>query len=269
MEYTGQEAIIEQEAFLETVKAVTEIVKASEALPSKEEIAIYFEGMDLSEKQQEMVYEYLKEQQKRGWPGSGRPLQKDGKNGPDVVGIELEKQGMHKTGQLQDTDFFRLYQEELQGIERCTLQEEQELYGRLAAGDKDALQKLLEQWMPRVLEYAKGQLPSIKDLADVVQEGNIGILLTLNRYLGCGRQMDFQKILRKSAKGAMEAYIQKAGMEQEMDHSLLAKVSLVYEAQKFLAEELQRMPKMEELSQYTRLPESELEAIFALSEKEN
>lgn len=57
--------------------------------------------------------------------------------------------------------------------------------------------------------------------------------------------------------------------DTDMDQSLLAKAALVYEAQKYLAEQMQRMPSTEELSQYTKITVSEMEDILTILEKGN
>ena len=44
---------------------------------------------------------------------------------------------------------------------------------------------------------------------------------------------------------------------------------MVHEAKKFLAQELQRMPAIEELSQYTKISVEELEDLLALSKDDN
>ncbi len=52
-----------------------------------------------------------------------------------------------------------------------------------------------------------------------------------------------------------------------MDQSLLAKAALVYEAQKYLAEQLQRLPSAAELSQYTKIAEEELKDLLSMLEE--
>ena len=103
----------------------------------------------------------------------------------------------------------------------------------------------------------------------MIQEGNIAVFLALQQMLGCGKKINFEKELMMKARNAMDEYSKKMMKDTDMDQSLLAKAALVYEAQKYLAEQMQRMPSIEELSQYTKITVSEMEDILTLLEKGN
>ena len=246
---------IDKGMFMETLRSVAEIAKASELPLSKEEIAGYFKDMDLSDEQQELVYQYLLRPQEDEQQADGAGMQETDADAE----VELPK-----------TVFFQMYLEDLRGVKPCTQKEEEALYGRLAAGEEAVLRKLLDQWLPRVLQLAQTQAPSTEELADVIQEGNMGVFLALSGLLGSGTKMDYaayKETLLDAAKEAMEAYLLDTAAAVDMQQSVLAKASLVHEAQKFLAEEFQRMPTMAELSQYTKLPEEELGDILAMSKE--
>lgn len=51
--------MVDKITFLETLHSVQEIVKASPEPLTKEEIRGYFQDMELSKEQQEMVYQFL------------------------------------------------------------------------------------------------------------------------------------------------------------------------------------------------------------------
>ena len=238
--------------FTDTLHVVQNIMKTSEARLSKEEIVAYFDGMGLSRQQKEMIYQYLQGTQEA------------------EPGIEMpEEQEEEDETELPDTIFFRSYLEDLQQISQCTQEEEELLYERLAAGDESSVQKLVEQWMHKVLRIAKKQTKAAdtKEFADIIQEGNMGVFLALQQMLGSGPRMDFEEELSKAARNAMEEYMQKTAADTDMDQSLVAKAALVYEAQEFLAEHQHRLPTAAELSQYTKLPETELEDILSILEK--
>ena len=74
-------------------------------------------------------------------------------------------------------------------------------------------------------------------------------------------------MLAKAAKDAIDDYVRKRKADADMDQSLLAKAALVYEAQKYLAEQLQRLPSAAELSQYTKIAEEELKDLLSMLEE--
>lgn len=247
--------------FTDTLHSVQEIMKTSEAGLSKEEIASYFNNMELSGQQQEMIYQYLH--------GAQEEMDSEIPKGAGTGVEAVQEPDTNDEIILPDTVFFRMYLEDLQQIPQCTQEEEELLYERLAAGDESSVQEIAEQWMHQVLQIAKKQMAGAdpKDFADIIQEGNMGVFLALQQMLGSGIRMDLKKELSKAARNAMEEYMQKTSADADMDQSLLAKTALVYEAQKFLTGQLQRLPTTAELSQYTKLPETELEALLAVMEK--
>lgn len=246
---------VDKNLFMETLRSAAQAAAASEKPIAKEEIAAYFKDMDLSDEQQELVYQYLQ-----------KPLE----NHTESAGIQENCDIETAEVELPKTVFFQMYLEDIRSVQVCTPQEEEAWYQRLAAGEDTAVQQLSGQWLARVLQLARKLAPSTEELADVVQEGNMGIFLTLSALLGAGRQMDYemyQKTLEDAAKEAMEAYLLDTQTAEDMQQSILAKAALVHEAQAHLAEEFQRVPTMEELSQYTKLTVEELEDILAMSKE--
>lgn len=62
--------MIDKNLFLETLHEVAEIAATSSEKIKPEEVHRYFEGMELSEEQEKMVYEYLNLPPEQGGPGS-------------------------------------------------------------------------------------------------------------------------------------------------------------------------------------------------------
>ena len=51
--------MLDQVKFMETLRAVADVARVSTTPLTKEEINEYFDGMELTEEQQELVYQYL------------------------------------------------------------------------------------------------------------------------------------------------------------------------------------------------------------------
>lgn len=245
----------EKDSFVEILHSLEEIRKTSGKSLTKEVIEASFQGLELSKQQQDLIYEYLQMPQKEAFDGG-------------TIGFTAEKE-TDEQQKLPDTDFMKLYLEDLKKIPRLVQQEEKRLYHQLIAGDKTAMQKLSEQWIFKVTELAKAKVQAVgkKEVADLIQEGNMGVFLALQQMLGSGKEADFEMELAKAAKDAMDDYVRKRKADADMDQSLLAKAALVYEAQKYLAEQLQRLPSAAELSQYTKIAEEELKDLLSMLEE--
>lgn len=246
---------IKKDLLTEKIRSVAEIVNASDNQLSKEEISAYFEDIDLTDEQRELIYQYLKE------------IVRSTEDGQKTEEVPSSAQNSEREVRIPQSTYFQMYLKDIEGIRRYTKEEEDALYKKLIAGDQAAVHQLSEQWLVQIYELAKRYVADEKEFADAIQEGNMGVFLALNQMLGSGKIVDFRQVLMEAAQEAMNDYLLDAAAAKDMDHSLLAKASLVYEAQKFLAENLQRMPTTAELSQYTRLPEEELLDIFAMSKE--
>lgn len=261
------------ELFIQTVRSVAEIVKISERPLSEEEIAGYFKDMNLSKEQLRMIYVYLQEirNEKPDTESDTNTNVLDKTTGFNKTENLKKTQRLKKIENRKETNkqmpasvCFKMYQKDLERIEPCTGAEEEKLYESLIFGDEKAMQKLSDQWLPKIFRLAEKSCADAKEMADVIQEGNLAVFLTLQHMLGSKQKVDFHHVLSKAAKDAMNRYLEDTAAVLDMDHSLIAKAALVYEAQKFLTEKLVRVPTTAELSQYTRMSEEELEDIFAL-----
>lgn len=253
---------LNRDTFIRTIRVVTELIKDSKDLLNKAEIMEYFKELHLTEPQQELIYDYFK----KIW--EDRSAMSPKLKVQEQSDITLHQSGQDKQNEMtmHNPHFFQMYLKEMEEIKPCTPEEEEILYDQLLAGNREAMQKLSDQWLPRIYRMAEECVAAEKELADAVQEGNLAVFMSLNHMLGSGQNVDFKFVLEQAAKKAIEAYLCSAAEAADMDQSLLAKAALVYEAQKVLAQEFQRMPTIEELEQYTRISAEEMEDLLALSD---
>jgi RNA polymerase primary sigma factor len=76
----------------------------------------------------------------------------------------------------------RLYLKEISKIPLLTVEEERELGYRARAGDKDALQKMIESNLRFVIKIAKKYRKSGLPFLDLINEGNIGLIEAARRF---------------------------------------------------------------------------------------
>lgn len=295
--------MVDKALFMETLRAVQEVAKASQEPMGREEIQEYFKDMELSPQQQEMIYQYFQEPmekpiseeagqsyQQRGEAGrsyqqreeAGRPSQQRGEarrsyqqRGEAGQSYQQTENNKSSGGRKAHSRHYQMYLNEINHISQLSQEGKEELYRKLLEGDSSAVSVISTQWLKRITEMAGDYVTGRALVEDLVQEGNMGLLLGMEQLLGAGGQyrelaLDSSAMERKLegyVREAMEQYRQETEGTDSGENAILAKVNLLYEAQKVLAEENGTVPGMQELSDYTRIPVNEVRDIMALSRK--
>ena len=183
--------MLDRNAFMETLRAVAEVCRTSTDPLSKEEILNYFEGMELSEEHVEMIYQYL---QLPPEVQTGEPETEEEE--PQIVEEESEEENV----------YFQMYLDDLEQIEEMSDDEMQEAYAKLLAGDAGVVGTICESWLGSIAEMAIPYAAQGANLQDVIQEGNMGLLLKLSELVGAGEVPEVDAILEGAVIAAMTAY---------------------------------------------------------------
>ncbi len=263
--------MVDKITFMETLRFVQEIAKTSAEPMSKEEIQSYFQDMELSKEQQEMIYQYL---QTHG-EDDRKEKHKEQKEQRQAAGTGVEKKSSYSA-------HFRMYLKEISAVPRLDKDQERSLYERLLKGEEAAIADLSGQWLKRVIELAENYIAPRAFLEDLVQEGNMSLLLCLRQLLGEGakygmagsgqgtlgedQRTKLEQRLEASVIDGLESYRRELEGERDSENAILAKVNLVYEARKALAEENGTDPTLQELCEYTMIPPEEIADLLALHE---
>ena len=278
--------MVDKALFMETLRSVQELAKASPEPIAREEIQGYFKDMELTEEQQELVYQFFQKPQEGTGTGEqeGKALQELGEPCPSMgqqrkPGRASRKHaGQGQTGSGKEaahSRHFQMYLNEIKSIPELPKEGKQELYQRLLEGEQSAVSAISAQWLKKIAGIAGAYASGQALVEDLVQEGNMGLLLGLEELLGAGEKYQglagdsnaMEQKLEGYVREAMGQYRQEAEGMANGEHTILAKVNLVHEARKALAEENGTIPALQELSDYTRIPMEEVRDIMALSQK--
>lgn len=194
--------MLDRNAFMETLRAVAEVCRTSTDPLSKEEILNYFDGMELSEEHVEMIYQYL---QLPPEVQTGEPEAEEEE--PQIVEEESEEENV----------YFQMYLDDLEQIEEMSDDEMQEAYGKLLAGDAGVVGTICESWLGSIAEMAIPYAAQGANLQDVIQEGNMGLLLKLSELVGAGEVPGINEILEGAVAAAMIAYTEENLEDQVAD----------------------------------------------------
>lgn len=185
--------MLEQSAFLETLRAVAELRRTSaEPLP-KEELLKYFDDMELTEEQTEMVYQYLL-------------LPPEVQTAEPEPEEEEEQTAPLAEDEEEENIYFQMYLDDLAEIEELSDEELEAAYEKLLAGDVSVIGRISESWLRSIAELGSVYAAQGANLEDVIQEGNMGLLMKLSELAGAGEAENVTDMLSEAVKEAMNAF---------------------------------------------------------------
>ena len=184
--------MLDRNAFMETLRAVAEVTRTTPNGLSKEEILNYFEGMELSEEQVEMIYQYLQ------LPPEAQTGEPEKEEEEEPVMVEEED--------AEENVYFQMYLDDLEQIDEMSEDEMQEAYKELLEGNTSVVGTICESWLGTIAQMAIPYAEQGANLEDVIQEGNMGLLLKLSELTGAGDVPGMDAILEGAVSAAMISY---------------------------------------------------------------
>lgn len=226
--------------FAKTLEQVRKTAKEQGNCISQEQIQKAFEALELSEEQLELVYDYLKKHK----VGIGEPVD------PEEYLSE------------EEMDYLEEYQKELSLFPTVSDGEKEAITLSAMAGEKEAQQKLIEVYLPQVLEISKLYAGQGAYLEDLIGEGNVALTMGVT-MLGClENASEAEGMLVKMVMDAMEEHISEVVADDEQGRKALQKVTKVAKKAKELSDDLKRKVTVEELAEETGMSrKSILEAL--------
>lgn len=226
--------------FAKTLQAVVGQAKDNGNCITREEVEEAFASQNLKEEQLELVLDYLIKHK----IGIGEPVDLD---------EYLTEEDRHY---LDD------YLEELAALEPVRDGEKEALTIAAMAGETQAQRKLIEIYIPQVVDVAKLYAGQGVFLEDLIGEGNLAVAMGVTQ-LGClEHPSEAEGMLGKLMMDAMEDYIAENVRAEDLDKKIVEKVNDISDKAKELAESLKRKVTARELSEETEMDlEDILEAV--------
>ena len=113
--------------------------------------------------------------------------------------------------------YFQMYLDELSQIEEMSEDEMQGAYKKLLAGDASVIGSICESWLPSIAQMAIPYASQGANIEDVIQEGNMGLLLKLSELAGAGDVPGMDAVLEGAVSAAMIAYTEENLEDQVAD----------------------------------------------------
>lgn len=235
--------------FLSKLSQLVEVAKTKENLISVDEVKEYFIDKELTEEQMELVFDYLLSQKVvvKGY------LKIDSEEKEEVTYTEEEKAYLEE------------YSKNLETFSREKEGEKENLFVKVIQGDGQAKNRLTELYLQEVVEIAKEMYHPELFLGDMIQEGNVGLIVGMDMLTDLESA---HKVLVDRIKQSMQAFIEEHTELCKKDHNMIEKVSALDEGIKTLTEELGRKVTIDELAVYMGMSEEEIGDILRLMGEE-
>ena len=234
----------DQNTFMEVLSEVSEIIRTAEVPLSEDEIMAYFGDMELSAGQKRLILDYLE-------------------NRDNTMEAENGQTGIDEAS--ENSKVLQAYMEDLSLLETYDDKEMMELYRRLFSGEEEVVELISTAWLTKVLNIARKYMDLHSRLEDLIQEGNMALLLRLTELTGTPDCSDTEKSFEEIEKELSEIiergiidYISEWNREVQKENTLVGKLSLLHEADRFLKEEYGEEPTIEELAGYTNMSVDEI-----------
>lgn len=232
--------IEKERLFAKTLEQVKETAKAQGNFISEDEVKKAFAPLFLSEKQMELVYDYLKSHK----IGLDNPI-----NSEDDLTDE-------------DVDCLNVYLEKADDTGQVSEEEKQALTLALMAGEKSEKARLMELYLPDVIDVAKLYAGQGTPLEDLIGEGNLAVAAGIE-MLGCLEKAEEARgMFGKMIMDAMEACISQNVESRETGNRIAEHVNRVADMARELSEAMLRKVTAEEVAAENGIPVEEvLEAV--------
>lgn len=234
--------------FLKKLNDLVTVVRSKENLITVDEVKTYFSGMDLNEEQIELVFDYLLAQKVvvKGYIKMDTP--------------SLEEKPFELTE--DEEAYLKEYQEELKAFQPVTDQERNALLEKMIKGDSHAKNRVVEIYLKDVIGVAKEMYHPDIFLGDLIQEGNVGLILGVEMVADVETA---HQTITEQIRQSMQMLIEEYTELSKRDKKMVEKVALLDESITTLTEELGRKVSVDELAVYMGMTEEEIEDILKLT----
>lgn len=233
-----------EKEFAETLKLVTRTARENKNVISKEQVISAFSELELDEKQLEMVFEYLRNHK---------------------IGVDEALEETEDNLTEEENNYLNDYLESLKELPVYSEGEKEAIAMSAISGDKDAQNKLIECYLPLVVDVAKLYTEQGVFLEDLIGEGNFALTKGVTMLDAVGEPAEVESFLYKMMLDAMEAIIEDNLAEDAGEQKVLELVQEVADKAKELSTDLRRKVTVSELMEETGWDEDKIRSAIKFS----
>lgn len=226
---------------------------------SSEEVEQYFEEDQLTQEQMELVFDYLLAQKVavKGYV----------KTGGSVVEASETSGETSVTYTTEEEAYLEEYLTDLEAIRQERDGEREKLFLEVNQGNTLAKSRITELYLRNVVEIGKSMYHSGVFLGDLIQEGNVSLMIALEtlpdvKVEGC---KGIEEYLETEIRQGIQMLIEETTELKNRDKKMVQQVTDLDESITKLTEDLGRKVTVDELALYMELSEEEILEILKLT----
>ena len=236
--------------FLKKLNGLVAMAKDQGDQITIDEVKAYFADAALTEEQLELVFDYLLAQKVvvKGY-------------------IKMTEAAEEKVTYTEEEEaYLKEYLNDLEAFKEEKAGEKESLFAKLIGGDASAKNRLTELYLKEVVEIAKEMFHPEIFLGDIIQEGNVGLILGLDMLADVATA---HETIVNQVKQCIQMLIEEHAEVKSRDNKMVEKVTMLDESIKTLTEELGRKVTIDELAVYMGMTEEEIDDILRLMGEES
>ena len=236
--------------FLKKLNGLVAMAKGQGDQITIDEVRAYFADAALTEEQLELVFDYLLAQKVvvKGY-------------------IKMTEAAEEKVTYTEEEEaYLKEYLNDLEAFKEEKAGEKESLFAKLIGGDASAKNRLPELYLKEVVESAKEMYHPEIFLGDIIQEGNVGLILGLDMLADVATA---HETIVNQVKQCIQMLIEEHAEVKSRDNKMVEKVTMLDESIKTLTEELGRKVTIDELAVYMGMTEEEIDDILRLMGEES
>lgn len=238
----------EQTRFRTALAALSASAEQKERKLTQEDMAEFFQDMNLSQEQYPLVYAYL----------ASKRIQVEG---IEMPAVQREEQPYTE----EERSFLNQYRKDMKAVKRQPEELIEALFLKAADGEDSAKQILTEHYMDRVLPIAEEYAHQGLLIQDLVQEGNLGLMIGIDTLGLMEGGLTWEKHLEKEIHRAIRTALDEQEGSRSTGEQVTEKLNKLADSITELTEELGRQVTPDELSIYLDMPLEELEDLLRIA----
>lgn len=243
----------DKQLFREKLAGILQAAEEKKRCMSVDEIDRYFQDDGLSEEQKNLVYEYLLSQK----------INVKGYQEEENESVQVPEK--HINFSVDEERYLKEYLEELHIISNEKEMERIQLFDQVISGDTLAKSRLVELYLPVVVDIAKDMYHPDVFLGDLIQEGNVSLLLSMDLFQNPD---EADEVICREIRQGIKNLIEEQTDQKRRDQAMVEKVQYLEEGIKTLTEDNEKKVSVEELAFYLEMSEEEIQDILRLAGEE-
>lgn len=175
---------------------------------------------------------------------------------------EEESEEVEWDSSLLVSDSVKMYLNQINEIPLLSYEEEQKLGERIAKGDREAMNLLIEHNLRLVVSIAKRYTGCGLSLMDLIQEGNVGLMRAAEKY-DVSRGFRFSTLATWWVRQAISRALTNNSRAIRLPANVTELVSKIKRANNALSQRLEREPTAQEIADYLKVEVEKVEIAIA------